>query len=78
MFRVVQLTFATIVATESGLALAMSHQTFALAGAAVGAVMRHVFSHDRDEGDLLGVAVVIVNREEPVPLLHVVSHFFLD
>lgn len=54
------LTFAAVVPTEAGLALAVSHETFPFAGAAVGAVVGHVLRGDSDKRDLLRVAVVVV------------------
>lgn len=55
----------------------MAEEALAFAAAAVRAVVGHVLGDDGDEADLLGIAVVVVEREEPVAWLHVVRHLLL-
>ena len=48
------------------MALALAEHALAAPRAALGAVPRQLRRHARHEGDLVGVAVVVVQREEPV------------
>lgn len=66
--------FAAIIATETGIALAMSQQALSIARAAVRAVLRHVLGNGRIEGQLLHVPVVVVQRDEPMTRLHVAGY----
>lgn len=55
----------------------MAEETLALAAASVRAIVRHVLGDHGDEGHFLGIAVVVVERQEPVARLHVVGRFLL-
>lgn len=66
--------FAAIIATEAGIALAMTQQALSIARAAVRAVLRHVLCNGRVEGQLLHVPVVVVQRHEPMTRLHVAGY----
>lgn len=55
------LTLTAIVATEAGIALAVSEQTLTIAGAAVRAVLGHILRDDRVERNLLRVTIVVVD-----------------
>ena len=48
------------------MALALAEHALAPARTALGAVPGQLWRHARHEGDLVGVAVVVVQREEPV------------
>ena len=48
------------------MALALAQHALAAARAALGAVAGQLWGDARHEGDLVGVAVVVVQREEPV------------
>lgn len=54
------LTLATIIAAKAGVALAMAEQTLSISGASIRAVLGHVLGDARLEGDLLLVAVIVV------------------
>lgn len=71
------LTLAAIVASEAGIALAMSHQAFSFSAAAVRAIVGHVVGNGGHERDFLGVSVVVVQRQEPLALFHVIRSFLL-
>lgn len=68
-------TFAAVIASVAGIALAVPQQALTIAGATVRAVLGHVFRNEGIERYLLGVAVVVVDRQEPVAGLHVAGHF---
>ena len=68
---------ATVLAAEAWVTLTVAEQTLALAAAAVRAVVRHILGDHCNEAYLLGIAVVVVEREEPVARLHVVRHLLL-
>lgn len=70
--------FAAVLAAETGIALAMAQEAFAFATATVGTVVGHVLGDDGHERHFLVVAVVVVQRQEPVAGFHVVRDFFLD
>lgn len=72
------LTLATIIATETGIALTMAEQTLSVARAAVRTVLRHVLGNARLEGDLLLITIIIVQRYEPMTGLHVARHLTID
>ena len=55
----------------------MASQALPFAAAAVGAVGGHVFRDGRHERDFVRVAVVVVERDEPVARLHVMAPFVL-
>lgn len=69
---------AAVLAPEAGDALAVAKQTFTLSTATVRAIVRHIFGYHGDKRHLLGVSVVVVQREEPMTRLHIVRHLFLD
>lgn len=69
---------AAVLAAEAWIALAVAEQTLAFAAATVRAVVSHVLGDHGDQADLLWIAVVVVEREEPMAGFHVVRHFFLD
>lgn len=70
------LTFTAVVSAEPGVALTVAHETLALAAAAARTVLRHVFRHRGLEADFLSVAVVVVQRQEPMSGLQEVRHLF--
>lgn len=72
------LTLTAVFAAESWIALAMAEQTLAVARTPVRTVLRHVLGDGRLERDLLLVAVVVVQRHEPVAGLHVARHITAD
>lgn len=71
------LTLAAVLSSEAGVALTVAHETLAFAAAAAGTVLGHVFRHRRLKADFLSVAVIVVQRQEPVSGLQEVRHLFL-
>ena len=69
---------AAIFATETGITLAVTQQTFTLPATPVWTIVRHVFGDHGYERDLLRITVVVVQRKKPMTWLHVVRHFLLD
>lgn len=65
------LTLAAVIAAESRIAFAVASNTLAIAGAPIRAVLCHVLSDGCVKGQLLLVAVIVVDREEPVTWFHV-------
>ena len=60
------LTLPAVRPVEACVALALAEHALAPARTALGAVPGQLGRHARHEGDLVGVAVVVVQREEPV------------
>lgn len=63
-----------VVASEAGITLAVSQQALAIAGAPIRAVLRHIFRYGCIESQLLHIPIVVVERDEPVPRLHIAGH----
>lgn len=72
--RNLSLTFTAVVAAKSWIALAMAEQTLSVARTSIGTVLRHVLGDTSLKGDLLFIAIVVVQRNEPVAGLHVSGH----
>lgn len=70
-----ELTLAAVVAAKTRITFTMADLALSISAASIRAILCHILGHRRVEGQLLAIAIVVINRHEPVTRLHVLGHF---